>query len=56
MGPVKEALLRSGVYVSGSYTIEEGAGNYQVVRDSSGRVVARMYEAMLSSKVIIEPC
>ena len=56
MGPVKEALLRSGVYVSGSYTIEEGAGNYQVIRDGSGRVVARMHEAMLSSKIIIEPC
>lgn len=56
MGPVKEALLKSGVYVSGGFTIEEGAGNYRVVRDSSGRVVARMYEAMLSSKTIIEPC
>ena len=56
MGPVREALLRSGVYVSGNYTIEEGAGNYQVVRDSSGRVVARIREAMLSSKIIIESC
>lgn len=56
MGPIKESLLKSGVYISGNFTIEEGAGNYQVIRDSSGRVVAKMYEAMLSSKTIIEPC
>ena len=52
----KEAMLRSGVYTDGNFTIEEGAGNYKIVKDSSGRVVARMYEAMLSSKIIIEPC
>ena len=56
MGPFKEAMLRSGVYTDGNFTIEEGAGNYKVVRDSSGRVVARIREAMLSSKIIVEPC
>lgn len=56
MRTFKEAMLRSGVYISGSFTIEEGAGDYKVVRDSSGRVVARTYEAMLSGKTIIEPC
>ena len=56
MQSFNEALLRSGVYTDGSFTIEEGAGNYKIVRDSSGRTVARMYEAMLSSKIIVEPC
>lgn len=56
MGPFQEAMLRAGIYTNGNFTIEEGAGNYKVVRDSSGRVVARMYEAMLSSKIIVETC
>lgn len=53
MGTIKEALLRSGVYTDGSCTIEQGAGNYMVVRDRSGRVTHRIEQAMLSSKIIV---
>ena len=50
---IREALLRSGVYLDGTSTIEPGAGNYMVIRDRTGRVTHRIEEAMLSSKIIV---
>ena len=55
MASINELLLQQGLNLDGSFTIKEGAGNYQVVYDSSGRAVFKITEAMLSSKLNITP-
>ena len=48
-----EAMLRSGVFRYGDSTIEQGAGNYWVIRNKQGIVTHRIESASLSSKLII---
>jgi len=48
-----EAMLRSGVFKYGGYTIEEGSGNYWIVLDKSRKVRYRIENPTLKSGVII---
>lgn len=50
---ITEAMLRSGVFKYGEYTIQEGSGNYWVVRDKSQVVRYRIESATLRNGLII---
>lgn len=57
MATLREALLKNGVFYFNNngtqYTIEGGAGNYMVARDSSGIVRYRIEGSELSSNLIV---
>lgn len=46
-------MLRSGVFKYGDSTIEQGAGNYWVVRNRQGLVTHRIESATFKSGLII---
>lgn len=53
MTTITEAMLRSGVFRYGNSTIEQGAGNYWVVRNHQGLVTHRIETATFKSGLII---
>lgn len=50
---IKEALLRNGVFLYGSSTIEDGAGNYMVIRNSSGIVTHRIEGSTFGGSAVV---
>ena len=53
MTTITEAMLRSGVFRYGDSTIEQGAGNYWVIRNRQGLVTHRIESATFKSGLII---
>lgn len=53
MTTITEAMLRSGVFKYGDATIEQGAGNYWVIRNRQGLVTHRIETATFKSGLII---
>lgn len=53
MVTIREALLRSGVFLYGDSTIENGAGNYMVIRNSAGIVTHRIENSLVSTSLVV---
>ena len=50
---IREALLRNGVFLYGSSTIEDGAGNYMVIRNSAGIVTHRIESSTFGGSAVV---
>lgn len=55
MATIQDLLLQQGLSLDSSFTIRDGAGDYKVVYDSTGRAVFKIQESMLSDRLNITP-